>query len=366
MKIVIIGGHISPAASLIEEIKDKKDILFIGRKYALEGDKALSLEYKICQQKGIEFSSITAGRLQRKFTRFTIGSILKIPKGFYQSYKILKKFNPDVVVGFGGYVSLPVVMSAFVLKIPVVIHEQTLEAGFANRIEAFFAKKVCISFEKSRDFFPKEKTVLTGNPIRGEIINPNSNLELPSDNIPLIYVTGGSLGSVFINALIEKDLKYLLSKYRLVHQTGSANNSEYYSRLKELKKTLGNDLRSRYIVSDHFSADEVGVILREASLVVARAGINTITELLFLNKPALLIPLSTSSRNEQQKNALFLMDIGLARILDQSNLSNQDFLSAIGFMIKNIANYKSNENKEYLNENASSSILKVIENEAKK
>jgi UDP-N-acetylglucosamine--N-acetylmuramyl-(pentapeptide) pyrophosphoryl-undecaprenol N-acetylglucosamine transferase len=365
MKIVIIGGHLSPAIALIDEIKDKKDILFIGRKYALEGDKSLSLEYKVCQEKGIGFAPISAGRLQRKLTRYTISAILKIPVGIYQALRIMKKFNPDVVVGFGGYVSFPVVMSAFILRIPIVIHEQTLEAGLSNKIESIFANKICISFERSRDFFPKNKTILTGNPVRPEILNPKSRLELPSENIPLIYVTGGSLGSVFINSLIEKNLKDLLSRYRVIHQTGGANNFESLNKLKDVKKTLGNDLRKRYLVSDHFSADEAGSILREATLVIGRAGINTITELMFLNKPAILIPLPVSQRNEQFKNAMFLKDIGLAQIIPQNGITNFEFLEALANMTGNIDKYKANENKEYLKENAGQNILRVVENAAR-
>ncbi len=366
MKILIIGGHLSPAIALIDEIKDRKNVLFVGRKYALEGDNALSLEYKICEQKGIGFAGITTGRIQRQFTRFTIFSFFKIPLGIYQAFKIIRRFKPDVVVGFGGYVSFPVVISAFLERVPIVIHEQTLEAGTANKLEGYLADKICISFERSRNFFPKNKTVLTGNPIRPQITNPKGTIEIPSENIPLIYVTGGSLGSVSINNLIEKSLKELLESYRVVHQAGSANNSESLNKLKELKKTLSNDMRKRYLVSDHYTADEVGLILREATLVISRAGINTITELLYLNKPAILIPLATSQRNEQLKNAAFLRDSGLAQILIEKGLGASDLVSAISSMMKNIGKYKANENKEYLKENAAENILRVVENASKK
>ncbi len=366
MKILIIGGHLSPAISLIDLVKDKSDVLFVGRKFSMEGDKAVSLEYKICQEKGIKFEEISAGRLQRRFTRFTIFSLLKFPLGLYQAFKILGKFKPDVVVGFGGYVSLPVIFSAFVQRIPIVIHEQTLEAGLANRIASVFARKICISFERSRQFFPKNKTVLTGNPIRREIIDPGSKMQLPSDNLPLIYITGGSQGSVFLNSLVEKTLSSLLSNYRIIHQVGSFNNFEWLEKLKKIKKFLPNEKRSRYILSDHFKSEDVGQILRSSDLVVGRAGINTVTELLFLNKPTLLIPLPFSQRNEQSKNAQFLKDVGLAEILNEKGMSASDFSGAIAHMIKHKDQYKIKDERDYSKSDGAENILKVVENAAKK
>lgn len=365
MKIVIIGGHLSPALSLIDLIKDKHDVLFVGRKYAFEGDDTLSLEYKLSRQLGIKFAPITAGRLQRSFTKYTIPSLLKLPLGLGESFKILSSFKPDVVVGFGGYVSLPVIFAASLKRIPVVIHEQTLEAGGANKIASLFASKVCISYDRSRQFFPNGKTILTGNPIREEIQNPNSSLALPEELIPLIYITGGSLGSMFINNLVEDSLKELLRRFRIVHQTGGFNNSESLVKLNKIKKGFSNEMRKRYLISDHFSSNDVGLILRQATLVVGRSGINTVTELLFLNKPALLIPLPNSQRDEQKKNAQFLKDQGLGEVLDEKGLTSSDFVSAINHMIRHIEKYKISDNREYLIENASENILRVVVNESR-
>ncbi|MEK7451076.1 MAG: glycosyltransferase, partial [Patescibacteria group bacterium] len=164
MRVIIIGGHLSPALSIIEKLPKTDKVLFIGRKYVFEGDQALSLEYKTIQSLKIPFVNLITGRLQRKFTKHTIPSLLKLPYGFMRSILALIKFQPDVVLSFGGYLSFPVVLSAFLLRIPIVIHEQTLEAGLANKILSVFAKKICISWETSRKFFPKGKIVLTGNP----------------------------------------------------------------------------------------------------------------------------------------------------------------------------------------------------------
>jgi len=206
MKIIVVGGHLSPALSVISHIKEH-EILYIGRKHTFEGDKALSLEYRVVSSSGINFKGISAARLQRKFTVNTIPSLLKFPIGFVQSFLILRNFKPNVVLGFGGYLEIPVILAAFILRIPTVIHEQSLGAGLANRISSFFSKKILISWESSLKFFPGKKTILTGLPLRNEILQSSSPEKSEGK---LIYVTGGSSGSHAINLLIEKNLKEFL------------------------------------------------------------------------------------------------------------------------------------------------------------
>src|SRR3990172_7629361 len=144
MRIVIAGGHLTPALSVIEELPKDTDILYIGRKYAIEGDKAVSLEYQTITKNGIRFYVLKTGRIQRRLTRHSLSSFSKIPLGIGQSLYILKRFKPNVIVGFGGYVSFPVCIAGKILGIPIVIHEQTLEAGATNRVIGKIADKICI------------------------------------------------------------------------------------------------------------------------------------------------------------------------------------------------------------------------------
>ena len=189
MKIVIVGGHLSPALAVIEKLKGE-DVSYIGRKHVFEGDKALSLEYQEIEKLRLPFYVLLTGRLQRRFTKHTIPSLAKIPFGFFQSLAILRKIKPDVVLGFGSYLFLPVAAASKLLGIPVVMHEQTLEAGFSNKLISKFAKKVCISWKSSDSFFPKDKVILTGNPLREDIINIKK-IKKTENKIPLIYITGG-------------------------------------------------------------------------------------------------------------------------------------------------------------------------------
>ncbi len=359
MRIVIIGGHLTPALSVIEELPKDAEVLFIGRRHALEGDKAVSLEYETINKLGIAFVDLKTGRFQRSLSRHTLPSFAKIPVGFTQAVKTLRKFKPDVVVGFGGYVSVPVVMAASFLRIPSVIHEQTLEVGAANKFLAKFATKICISFETSVKYFPKEKIEFTGNPIRKSIMSPKKKYPLPEGR-PIIYITGGSLGSHFINQILFLCIPKLISKYTIVHQTGAAEEFNDFDKLLDLRKDIADEDRKHYVLSKHFSPSEVGSIMRQAAMVVSRAGINTVSELIYLKKPSLLIPLPKSQRNEQIKNATFLKELGLGDLADQDKLTAEDFLYRVNHIMLNLEEYTINSDKDHFPRNAALKIIDVI------
>lgn len=359
MKIAITGGHLAPALSVIEALPKDAEILYIGRKHALEGDRSVSLEYGVITQRGINFAILQTGRLQRTLTRYTIPSLAKVPIGLAKSILILRKFKPDVVLGFGGYVSFPIILAAKALKIPIVIHEQTLEAGAANKALAKFAKKICISFESSRKHFPKDKIVFSGNPLRQSILNPKRKYEIESAG-PVIYITGGSLGSHSINSLVEKSLNQLISKYVVIHQTGSSFKFKDFEKMAILKQGLNNDKRNRYIVAKYFLPEEIGEILKASELVVSRAGINTVSELIVLEKPSFLIPLPNSQKDEQMKNAQFLKNLGLGEVKEQKNLTPQAFLLTINQMMQNIDKYKLSSKQSPFPKDAAKKIVEVI------
>lgn len=368
MKVVIIGGHLSPALSVIQKLR-QENVFYIGRKHTFEGDDVLSLEHQEIVNLGIPFHAIRTARLQRKITRYTFLSLTKFPIGFYQSIKILKEIRPDIVLGFGGYVQIPVVLAAYMLKIPVVIHEQTLGAGFSNRTASYFAKKVCISWESSRTYFLKEKTILTGNPVKQEIVNLK---DLPAgrqgknenNKVPVIYITGGSTGSHSINNLIEKTLHKLLEKYIVIHQTGDSKKYKDYEKLKDFKNNLTKNFSERYEIKKFLSSSEAAQAMNKADLVIGRSGINTVTELIYLKKPAFLIPLPFGQKNEQLKNAEFIKSIGLCEFIEQESLSENLFISVVNSMIENINNYKLK--REVLLKNPAEKIVEVLKDVSKK
>lgn len=342
MKILVTGAHFTTAVAVIEELKKQKDIkiVYVGRKTTREGDSSPSVESKVLPEMGVKFIPIITGRLQRAFTIYTIPSLLKIPIGFIQAFFILLKEKPDVILSFGGYVAVPQVLAGWLLSIPIIIHEQTLISGLANTISSFFADKIAVSFESNLTF-KDGKTILTGNPLRKEILNSTKedlSNEYKSvfniakkDGLPVILVTGGNQGSHAINVAVEDCLNDLLKIAFVIHQTGDSKFQDF-ERLQIRK----ND---RYVASK-FIYKEMAYILKNVDLVVSRAGINTLSELAYLGTPTLVIPVPYLYKDEQNENAKYFEKLGLTKILPQKNLNGKNLLENIKNMIKNIDELK--------------------------
>lgn len=362
MKVVVTGGHLSPAFSVIEKLPSDTEVLIIGRKHTFEGDTNLSFEYKTAVKRNIRFIPIVTGRLQRTFTRYTIPSLFKIPRGFLESYKILSDYRPNIVMSFGGYVSVPVVFAAKLLKIPVIVHEQTLGAGLANKIAGKFAETILVSWDSSRKLFPEEKTIVVGNPIR-EFNMSNSQFKVPKGTLPLLYITGGSSGSHTINVLVEQILDTLLDNFRIIHQTGDSWNYKDYERIEKHLAEIEKDKKERCKIIKHIDQDDVGMVLENADFVVSRAGINTITELMYFEKPALLIPLN----KEQKENALFFQNLGLGTYRMQQHLTSEKLLEEIQLFYSNLKSYKKNfgTSIKQLPKDAAKKIVSFIHEKAK-
>lgn len=333
MKVLITGSHFTVAQAVIEELKKypEIEIVYVGRKHTIEGDKTPSVESQVLPELGVKFISINTGRLRRYISIQTFISLFKIPIGFIQAFIILLKEKPDIVVSFGGYVGVPVVISAWLLSIPIIIHEQTLVSGLANTISSLFANKIAVTFDKTYDF-PKSKTIVTGNPMRNEIFSPtNISQSLKSfiskkGKLPLILITGGNQGSHSINEVICQSLNDLLEVGFVIHQTG---DSEYkdYEKLIEQKKSLKKS--DNYLVSKWFSASEMGFIMKHTQIAIARGGMNTLLEFAYFGIPSIIIPLDGIYRDEQNVNAKYFKHLGLADILPQKNLSKQSLLEKI-------------------------------------
>jgi UDP-N-acetylglucosamine--N-acetylmuramyl-(pentapeptide) pyrophosphoryl-undecaprenol N-acetylglucosamine transferase len=364
MRIIITaggGGHFSPALAVMKQLPRGTDVLFIGRKYAFEADKTLSFEYITVRELGIPYKTITTGRLQRRFSLSGLFSLAKTPVGLTQSLRILHDFRPDVVFSTGGYIALPVTIAARLLRIPVVIHEQTMRAGLANRIAGKFAAKICISWEKSAAYFPENRVVLTGNPIREAFFNETKQKELFQEKLPIIFITGGSLGAHTINSLIESILGKLVQQANVLHQTGDAKEYGDYDRLVKRKAALPDKFRERYTVTKFISPDEIAGVFREATLIVSRAGINTVSEIIFFEKPALLIPLPHGQQNEQIENADYLKSLGLALVVPQETATPETVYTEIAEMLGNLKKYRLKQDlPEHLRKDAAAKIINTL------
>ncbi|MBI2596983.1 UDP-N-acetylglucosamine--N-acetylmuramyl-(pentapeptide) pyrophosphoryl-undecaprenol N-acetylglucosamine transferase [Candidatus Daviesbacteria bacterium] len=349
MKVLLTGAHFTPAIAVIEELKKNSDVklIYVGRKTTLEGDKTASVESKVLPSLGIKFIPITTGRLLRVFSIYTISSILKIPVGFFQAFYIILSEKPDVILSFGGYVAIPIIIIGWFFSIPIIIHEQTLVIGLANKISSLFADKIAVSFSRHSK---SEKNILTGNPLRKEILKPIE--KLPSDfiqlfnqakklSLPVILVMGGNQGSHLINTCLENALEELIKIACVIHVSGS-NKFGDYERLNEFRKI--NQIKEKYLVK-HWIGEEFGTILKKADLVVCRAGINTLIESAFSEVPSLVIPIPYLYQDEQSKNAKFFQMLGVSEILHQSNLSPKTLVKNIKLMLDNLNNFRDNFDK---------------------
>lgn len=336
------GGHITPALATVKELQNRgnHEIFFIGRKTAIEGDKTPSIESQIVPQLGLRFFPIHPGRLQRSFSRYTIPSLLRVPWSFFESLSILLRENPNIVVSFGGYVALPVVIAAWMLRIPIVTHEQTSVVGLANRIISHFATRIAVSFESSLKYFPPKKTVLTGNPIRQDIFEVKNRRLLIESRKPVILVTGGNQGSHVINMAVAKILPKLLEKFVIIHQVGMAGVYNDYETFEEIKSNLPAKLATNYHLERFIGPDEFGAVLKSTDLAIARSGANAVIDIAANKIPAIFIPLPYATHDEQTKNARLLVDAGSSVILPQRELTPERLLGVTEMMIQNLRRYK--------------------------
>ncbi|MDO8619090.1 MAG: UDP-N-acetylglucosamine--N-acetylmuramyl-(pentapeptide) pyrophosphoryl-undecaprenol N-acetylglucosamine transferase [Candidatus Daviesbacteria bacterium] len=341
MKVLLTGTHFTPAVAVIEELKKRKNIqiVYVGRKTTMEGDQVISVESTILPKLGVKFIPITTGRLQRNFTILTLLSLLKIPIGFIQAFFIILSEKPNVILSFGGYVAVPVVIMGWLWSIPIIVHEQTLVSGLANKITALFADKIAVGYLEN-EFMKNPKAILTGNPLRKEILNPKKTLSsdfsrlfqvAKIEKLPVILITGGNQGSHLINEAVEGCLQRILRYACVIHQTGDSKYGDY--------EKLVSTQSDRYIVKK-FIKEGMGTILSQVDLIVSRAGINTLTESLFFKKPMLVIPLPHIYQNEQVRNAKFFERLNQVKILYQNELNADSLNLELESILKDLSKWQ--------------------------
>lgn len=359
-RVLFTGGHASSTSyAVIKEILDQDknwELFFIGGRSSFEGKSSRALYSISLPETKVTCYSIISGRLQRRFTRWTIPSLLKIPIGFVQSFILLLMIKPDIVVSFGGYAAFPVVFSGWLLRKKIILHEQTAAAGRANIYSAFFADRIAISRSTSKKYFPKDKTILTGNPISPNLFGLKRKENL--SKIPLIFITGGASGSKIINETLYLILDKLLEDYKVVHQTGDIQ----FEKFKKKQRSLSVSVRRNYTVRSMIPSGKWHKYLKKADLIVSRSGANMVSEILYLKIPAILIPLPIAYLDEQKRNALIVKKVGLAEIIDQSELDHLLLYQKIQQIIDNWDNYTKRSEK-YISPDtdAGRKMIKLIE-----
>lgn len=317
-RIVLTGGgtagHVTPNIALLPKLKDLSyDIHYIG---SYEG-----IEKKLIEEFDIPYYGISSGKLRRYFDPKNFTDPFKVVKGYGEARRLIKTLKPDVVFSKGGFVSVPVVLAAGRSKIPVIIHESDITPGLANKLCIPSAVKVCCNFPETLEYLPKDKAVLTGTPIRQELLNGNKLEALKfcgfTANKPVILIIGGSMGSTIVNEAVRKILPELLIKYQVIHLCGKGKIDD------SLAGTPG------YIQFEYIKK-ELSDLFALADVVISRAGANAICELLALHKPNLLIPLSANaSRGDQILNARSLERQGFSMVLEEETMTDKKLLKSI-------------------------------------
>lgn len=313
MKILISGGHITPALAVAEELKKRgADVVFVGR---VRTEGQISFEHELVTTAGYKHVNLNAGRFTRAFSLKSLLHLFQIPIGFVQAYVLVKKLKPDVFLSFGGYIALPLAYASKLLRIPIYTHDQVLRPGAANLRIARMAKTVFVTFEESVPFFDSKNVVVTGNPLRPEIVR-HIGKKKKEHTPPLLFITGGSLGAHDLNVHIESIVDELTKEFAVVHQVGNVPAFGDYSRLRSKQS-------ARYRVERNIPSKEMAELLHAASVVVGRSGANTVIELLALHTPSVLVPLPWSANGEQQAQAELLEKYGVAEVFDQRGGSEE-------------------------------------------
>ncbi len=330
MKIVIAGGgtggHVFPGIAVAKEFKKRLDnieVVFIGTP---EG-----IETRVVPKEGFDIKLIRSEGIVGRSAYKTIRSTIKIPLSIKDSYVILKDLKPDVVLGVGGYCSGPVLLTAFLMGVPTIIHEQNTIPGLTNKMLGKFVNVVAVTYLESLDFFPKDKTYLTGNPIRDEILKGDRDRGYNTFGLDrglfTIFVFGGSSGASNINKALSESLVYLedfKEKIQFLHQTGERD----FNFVREFYHARG--FRGTVVPFTHDMADAYAV----ADLIISRAGATTLAELTTCGKAAILVPYPFAAGNHQEANARKLWDLGAAQIILDRELNGRTLSDLVRYLLE--------------------------------
>ncbi|OAZ03032.1 undecaprenyldiphospho-muramoylpentapeptide beta-N-acetylglucosaminyltransferase [Flavobacterium succinicans] len=306
------GGHIYPAIAIANELKKRfpqAEFLFVGAKDKMEMQKVPQAGYTI---KGLWIAG-----LQRKLTLQNALFPFKLLSSLWESRKILKNFKPDVVIGTGGFASGPLLNVANSLSIPTLIQEQNSYPGITNKLLSKKAARICVAYENLERFFPKEKMILTGNPVRQDLIDVSSKREEATAFFKLdpkkktLLVLGGSLGARRINQLIEKELQGLLSqKVQIIWQCGKLYLDDYSKYNSEQVQVVA-------------FIERMDLVYAAADVVISRAGASSVSELCIVGKPVIFIPSPNVAEDHQTKNAQAIVDKKGAIMIKEAALEDE-------------------------------------------
>lgn len=363
-KILVTGGHLTPAIAVISELKKRgyTNFVWVGHKYNQAGSNIPTAEFNTVSELNIPFYNLKTGKLIRDWSTATflygIKNLIFVFLGFINAIRIVFKERPDLIMSFGGYLALPIVFAGFLRRTKIITHEQTIVTGLANKLISKFANKILVSWQSSVKYFNQKKVVFTGNPIRSsvfEIADTTLVRDLDS-SLPTVLIYGGNQGAHEINKRIFEIINDLIKDFNIIHQTGNSNVTKDNEQALHLKSSLSKELNNRYLPVDYINGNQVGAVMNKADIIVGRSGANTIAEILALGKLSILIPIPQTSHDEQIKNAKYVEEAGLGIYLSQNGLTSQKLYQTILLLRNQLNNGKAANNQD----------LKIIKESAKK
>lgn len=351
-KILLTGGgtagHVTPNIALIPSLqKLNYEIRYIG---SYDG-----IESKLIQELGVPYQGISSGKFRRYMSLKNFTDPFRVIKGYGEAKKFVREYKPDVLFSKGGFVSVPVVLACKKYKVPIIIHESDMTPGLANKISIPYAATVCHNFPETKNYLPEGKSLLTGSPIRAELLSGSKDAGLKlcgfDSSKPVIMVTGGSLGALALNKAVREALPELLKSFQIVHLCGKGKTDE------SLKNTTG------YIQFEYIK-DEMKDIFAMSDVILSRAGANAICEIQALCKPNILVPLPASaSRGDQILNAESFKKQGFSEVLDEETLTTELLINTIKSVYENKQKYIDAMKSSHV-EDAVSTIVNLIDKTA--
>lgn len=320
MRIVLAGGgsggSTTPLLAVAEALRRRHEdveFLYIGSE--------TGPERALVEKVGIRFASIKTGKLRRYWSWQNFLDVFRTGIGLMQSFQIIREFQPDALTSAGGFICVPPALAAWALRVPVHIHQQDVQPGLANKIISPFASRITVTFEESKSKFPADKTILTGNPVRQEIMDGNPEVARRlfdlEEGIPTLLATGGGTGAAGLNRLIAEAAPRLVDCCQIIHLCGKG-------------KRIATGFAHKRYQQVEFVVEEMKDILAVADLVVSRAGLSTLTELGTLCKPSILIPMPDS---HQKHNAQAFSAVGAAVVLEEKQTTPEALAATVKELI---------------------------------
>jgi len=328
------AGHIYPLLSIARELR--KSYPFAGFEFWYLGPKD-KFAKNILSHEGIRIKTVMSGKMRRYFSFQNILDFIKIPIGILQAFYHIFVFSPDVIFSKGGYGSIPTILAGWFLQTPIFLHESDVVPGIANRIASKFAVEIFISFSiEETDYFPSQKMLSVGNPVRSEILKGDEKeakrfFKLMGGK-PIILIMGGSQGARRVNDKILAVLSEMINDFEIIHQTGQKNFQQVQ---KESRVVLTESARKYYHPVPWLDVKHLANALKVASLVVSRAGSGSIFEIAVNAKPCILVPLEGSAQDHQVRNAYAVSQRGAAMVIEEPNFRPHFVLERIKFLFNN-------------------------------